>query len=71
MSAASPTTAPGGHQVHEVFVQLHAQTNTFRRRVDAGGASEDKVAEIVMAHGPGQLRASGLTTAGYVAQGQR
>jgi hypothetical protein len=55
----------------EVFVQLHAQANTFRRRVDAGGASEDKMAEIVMAHGPGQLRASGPTTAGYVSQGQR
>ena len=57
--------------VAEVFVQRHAQANTFRRRVDAGGASEDKMAEIVMAHGPGQLRASGPTTAGYVSQGQR
>ena len=56
----------------EVFIQrTGAQTDTSRRRVDAGGTSEDKMAEIVMAHGRGELRASGLTTVGYVAQGQR
>ena len=71
MSTASPIPATWRASGAEVFVQRHAQTNTFRRRVDAGGASEDKMAEIVMAHGPGQLRATGLTTAGYVSQGQR
>ena len=40
----------------------------------AGGStpadSEDKMADIVMARGRGELRANGLTTVGYVAQGQ-
>ena len=72
MPTASPTPATWrACRCRSVCTTTGAQTNTSRRRVDAGGTSEDKMAEIVMARGRGELRASGLTTVGYVAQGQR
>ena len=40
-------------------------------RVQKCSTNEDEMAEIVMTRGRGELRASGLTTVGCVAQGQR
>ena len=76
MSATSPTPATwrrpwAGIRCRSAYTTTCEQTNTSRRGVDAGGTSEDKMAEIVMGHCRGELRASGLTTVGYVAQGQR
>ena len=74
MPTASPTPATWRRHEQvsaEVFVQLQARQRTRPAGGSTPADSEDMMAEIAMAGGRGELRASDLTTGGYVTQGQR